>query len=220
MSNQIFDILQESLTDQVMSQLNVQVGSPQPEKTALATNGIINTLIGALANNTQNRQGEQQLDNILERDHAGGGLLDNLLGVLTGQVEANNRSTDGLGILMHLLGGRSREAVDMVSNMSGLDRNKVSRLMIMLAPVVLAAVAKAKKQNVNTPQPQQVRTQSGGGGLMDLLNQTVQQQRQNSSNPTMDIAKRFLDKDGDGKIQEEVTQIGMKILGNLFNRRR
>ena len=33
------------------------------------------------------------------------------------------------------------------------------------------------------------------------------------------IAKRFLDRDGDGKIQEEVTQIGMKLLGNLLKRR-
>ncbi len=217
MSNQIFDILKQTLSNQVMEQLHSQIGSPNKQKTSFAANSIINTLIGALSNNANNPQQERQIDQVLDRDQGNGsGILDNLLGILTGQVEGNNRANDGLGILMHLLGGRSREAVDMVSKMSGLDRNKVSRLMIMLAPVVLAAVAKAKNQNASAPRQQQ-RVQNGG--LSDLLRNTVQDQARNQNNPTMDLVKKFLDKDGDGKVKEEVTQIGMKILSNLLGRR-
>ncbi len=220
MSNQIFEILQQTLNSQVMEQLHSQIGSPNRQQTSYAANNIINTLIGALAKNASNPQNERQIDTVLERDHASGAgnnILENLLGILTGQVQGDNRATDGLGILMHLLGGRAREAVDMISQMSGLDRNKVSRLMIMLAPVVLAAVAKAKKNNAPQQQRQQQRQQ---GGLSDLLNQTVRNQQVNQSNPTMDLVKKFLDKDGDGKVKEEVQQIGMRILSNILSGRR
>ncbi|NJL74923.1 MAG: DUF937 domain-containing protein [Saprospiraceae bacterium] len=144
MSNQLFDIIKSQLSEQVVDQLSTQIGNPNKDKTMLATDGIINTLIGALAKNASTPEGVKSLDNALERDHDGS-LLDNFLGVLTGNTQAGDRQVDGLGIVMHLLGNQTTGAVDMITKMSGLDRNKTSRLLIMLAPVVLSALGKVKK---------------------------------------------------------------------------
>jgi hypothetical protein len=207
MSNQLFDIIKSQLSDQVVEQLNVQIGNPNKNQMMLATDGIINTLIGALAKNASTKEGSSSLNNALERDHDGS-LLDNLLGVFTGNTQANDRQVDGLGIIMHLLGNQTTGAVDMITKMSGLDRNKTARLLIMIAPIVLAALGKVKKQN-------SMDTNS----IQNLLTDTVQTQHQNQGNPTMNLITKFLDKDNDGNVTEEIASIGMKMLGNLLKKR-
>lgn len=126
---------------------------------------------------------------------------------MSGKKEADNRQFDGLGILMHLLGNKTTNAVDMVTNLSGMDRNKTSRLMIMLAPMVLAALGKMKKQQNLNPDD-----------LTNVIQNTVKEQEQNQANPTMSLITKFLDKDGDGKIKEELAGIGMKVLKNFFKK--
>jgi len=208
MTNQLFDLIKSQLSDQVMDQINTQIGNRDHKQTELATTGALNTLIGALAKNVAQPGGAKSLFNAVERDHDGGGLLDNLLGVLTGKNQVqNNRSVDGLGILMNLLGGRTTGAVDMISKMSGIDKNKSARLMIMLAPVVLSALGKMRKQK-----------QLNEGGLQNLIQHTVEEQHQSPQNPTINLISKFLDTDNDGDVKDELAGMGMKILGNLLRR--
>ncbi len=206
-NNQLFDLIQSYLTPEVMDNLSTQLGNPEKEKMSLATTGILNTLIGALGQSTKDPSNVGSLFNAITRDHEGGNLLDNLVGILSGKKEADNRQFDGLGILMHLLGNKTTNAVDMVTNLSGMDRNKTSRLMIMLAPMVMAALGKMKSQQ-NIDQ----------NGLANLIQNTVKQQQQNQANPTMALITKFLDKDGDGKIKEELAGVGMKMLKNFLKK--
>ncbi|MEM8526077.1 MAG: DUF937 domain-containing protein [Bacteroidota bacterium] len=208
MSNQLFDLIKGQLTEQVMDQLDTQLGNRNRQQTELATTGALNTLIGALAKNINKPGGAQSLFNAVERDHEGGGILDNLLGVLTGQDQSqSSRSMDGLGIMMHLLGDRTRGSVDMLSKMSGMDRNKSARLLITLAPVVLSALGKMKSKN-----------RLDQGGMQNVIQDTVRQQHENNSNPTMNLITRFLDQDNDGNVTNELAGMGMKLLGNLLRR--
>ncbi len=206
--NQLLGLIQSYLTPEVMNQISTQIGSPNQEQTTLATTGALNTLIGALAKNTQDPSNATSLFSAVERDHDGGGLLDNLLGVLTGKQQADNRQVDGLGILMHLLGGKTTSAVDMLTNLSGMDRNKTARLLIMLAPVVLAALGKMKKKQNLDPS-----------SLTNVIQDTVKSEHRNQQNPSMNLITQFLDRDGDGNVQKEITQIGMNVLKNLFTKR-
>lgn len=207
MANPIYDLIKSNLNEDVMNQLSIQLGNPDREQVAAAAEGTVNTIVTALAKNTQTPEGAIALSNAIERDHDGS-LLDNLLGVLTGQAQTSNRSFDGLGILMHLLGNKTTDAVDMLTNLSGMDRNKSSRLMIMLAPAVLAALGKLKRNNNLDP-----------GGLQNLINNTVETEKQNTQNPSINLITQFLDQNNDGKIRDEITNIGLKMLGNLFRRR-
>jgi hypothetical protein len=206
----IMDLLQGQISEGVLDQLTQQIGASDKKQTAAATAGIMNTLVGALAKNASKPEGAAALNNALERDHDGSVLTD-LMGMFsnkTTQVEQENpRAVNGTGILKHILGDRQGNAIDMVSKLSGLDSGKTGNLMTMLAPMLMGALGQTKRQ-----QGLDV------GGLANLLTGTVTQQKQ--QNPTMGLVTRFLDSDGDGSIVDDVANIGMKMLGGLFGRKK
>lgn len=207
MSANLMDLLQGSLSSGMIDQLSQQLGGANKQQTAAAASGIVTTLMGALAKNASSTEGAQALDNALERDHDGS-ILDDVMGMLTGNAQVNNSSMlNGTGILNHVLGNKQSGAVDMISKLSGLDSSKTGSLMAMLAPVVLGALGKAKRQ-----QGLDV------AGIASLLSGTVSAQQQN--NPTMNLVTSFLDADGDGSIVDDVANMGMKILGNFFGRKK
>lgn len=201
----IMDLLQGQLSEGLVDQLSQQIGGADKEQTATAASGIVTTLVSALARNASSQDGAAALSNALDRDHDGG-ILDNLMGMLSGNVQPQNeRAANGPGILNHILGDRQDGVSNMVSQMSGLNNNQTSQLMTMLAPVVMGLLGKTKRENGLDV-----------GGLASLLNGTVSQQQE--SNPTMSLVTRFLDSDGDGSIVDDVASMGMKFLGGLFKK--
>ncbi|NUO00060.1 MAG: DUF937 domain-containing protein [Saprospiraceae bacterium] len=201
----IMEMLQGQLSEGLVDQLSQQIGGADKAQTATAASGIVTTLVSALARNASSQDGAAALSNALDRDHDGG-ILDNLMGMLSGNVQPQNeRAANGTGILNHILGDRQSGVSNMVSQMSGLNNNQTSQLMTMLAPVVMGMLGKTKRENGLDV-----------GGLASLLNGTVSQQQE--SNPTMSLVTRFLDSDGDGSIMDDVANMGMKFLGGLFKK--
>lgn len=202
------NLLQSQLSEGLIDQLSNQIGGADPEKTQVATAGIMNVLMAALARNASTPQGAEALNGALERDHDGS-ILDDIMGMVTGQSNAasqNDRMLNGSGILTHVLGNRQGGAVDMISKMSGLNQNQTGNLMSMLAPVVMGMIGKAKREN-----------NLDAGGVAGMLDGFAKQQQDN--NPAMSLITGFLDQDGDGSIVDDVAGMGMKILGGLFKRR-
>ncbi|MBI5916106.1 MAG: DUF937 domain-containing protein [Bacteroidetes bacterium] len=205
----LLDLLQNQLGGNVIDQLSNQIGGADRQQTATATQGILSTLLSGLAKNASTPEGAANLSNALDRDHDGS-VLDNLMGLIGGgQPEPQqSRALNGAGILNHILGDRQSGAIDMISQMSGLDSGKTGNLMTTLAPMVMAMLGRQKQQ-------QGLDT----GGLAGLLNGTVTQQKQ-SGNPIMDMANRFLDKDGDGSALDDVAgMVGKGLLSRLFGGR-
>jgi len=201
----IMDMLQSQLSGGLVDQLSQQIGGADREQTATAASGIVTTLVSALARNAASQDGAAALSNALDRDHDGG-ILENLMGMLSGNVQPQNeRAANGAGILNHILGDRQGGVSNMVSQMSGLNNNQTSQLMTMLAPIVMGMLGKTKRENGLDE-----------GGLASLLNGTVSQQQ--NSNPTMALVTQFLDSDGDGSIMDDVANMGMKFLGGLFKK--
>ncbi len=199
------DMLQSQLSGGLVDQLSQQIGGADREQTATAASGIVTTLVSALARNAASQDGAAALSNALDRDHDGG-ILENLMGMLSGNVQPQNeRAANGAGILNHILGDRQGGVSNMVSQMSGLNNNQTSQLMTMLAPIVMGMLGKTKRENGLDE-----------GGLASLLNGTVSQQQ--NSNPTMALVTQFLDSDGDGSIMDDVANMGMKFLGGLFKK--
>ena len=206
----LLDLLHGQLDDNMLDKLSKQIGGADPQQTATAAQGILSTLVGALAKNASTPEGASSLANALDRDHDGG-ILDNLMGMLGGGGQAQPeqaRALNGPGILKHLLGNNQGGAIDMISNMSGLDQGKTGNLMSMLAPVVMGMLGKEKRQ-----QGLDI------GGLTGLLTNTVSSQKQ-AGNPLMDMATRFLDKDGDGSALDDVAgMVGKGLFSRLFGRK-
>ena len=202
----LMDLLQGQLSEGMIDQLSNQLGGADKQQTAAAASGILSTLMGGLAKNAASNDGASSLANALDRDHDGS-ILDDVMGMLSGQNQAQNaRAMNGAGILNHILGPRQGNAISMISKMSGLDQGKTGNLMMMLAPLVMGALGRTKRQ-----QGLDV------GGLASLLSGTVSNRRQ--ADPTMGLITQFLDSDGDGDIKDDVAKMGMKFLGNLFKRR-
>lgn len=204
------NLLQGSLSDNMIEQLSQQVGGADKQQTAAAASGIVNTLMGALAKNAQDTEGAQALDNALEQDHDGS-ILNDVIGMLSGQndeVAQKERMLNGSGILNHVLGNKQGGAIQMISQLSGLDSSKTGSLMTMLAPVVMGALGKTKREQGLDM-----------AGIASLLSGTVAQERANTGNPAIDIAMKFLDSDGDGSAVDDIASMGMKMLGGLFGRK-
>jgi hypothetical protein len=93
-----------------------------------------------------------------------GGALGGLLGGAVGGK-----------ILGHILGGKQNQAQDGIANQSGLNGQQVGKLLMILAPIVMGALAKRKQQ-----------ANLDAGGVREELQrdeQQVQQRAQKADNP-------------------------------------
>ena len=198
----LMDLLQGQLSGNLVNFLGEQAGVEDQQKTQIATQGIVSTLIGALAKNASTPEGAQSLNNALERDHSGG-ILDNLMGALTGKTQPEQpKALDGAGILWHLLGDKQDNAAKMIGQTSGLESGKVMNLMTMLAPVVMGMLGKTKQQN--------------GLGVADIASLLMNtRNNQANQNPMMNISTQFMDRDGDGSMLDDVA--GM--IGGFFKKK-
>ena len=192
----LFELIQGQLSDDMVSQLSRQIGGT-PQQTKTATDGVVSTLIAALSKNAAQPGGAESLASALDRDHDGS-VLDDAMGFLLGNKQpASTNALNGSGILNHVLGKKQKPAEKMLGKMSGLDKAQVGQLMVTLAPLVMAALGKAKKQQG-----------IDAGGIGQLLSQTVQSSANQRSE--MGLIGQFLDKDGDGSVMDDLLNMGMK----------
>ena len=201
MTNLINEVFRH-LTDDVIIQLSRQIGAQDPNMVKKAAHGISELLLNAISKSANHQERGGGLFGAIERDHDGG-ILGDLIGVLSGQKKVNNPKTmNGTGIVNHLLGNRQLEAAQIIGQMSGLDIFKSGVLMQLIAPVVMGVVGQKQRSN----------GLDLGGLAQILLGGGGQQQSDRSQNPAGDIFKKILDMDGDGNMMDDLLNIGMKIL--------
>lgn len=202
--NGILDLLAQNIGGDNVDQLAGAIGA-DPGKTQRAVSAALPAMLTALNRNTNTTEGAKGLAQALERDHDGS-LLDNLGGFLQGQMAG--KQADGGGILGHVLGGQRQQVEQGVAQASGLDMSQVAKLLPLLAPIVMAALGKRKRQ-----------ASLDAGGLSGMLGQEAQRARQAAPNGVLGALTGFLDKDGDGSVQDDIAgQVGRAALGKLFGR--
>lgn len=201
-----------SLTDDLFSQLSGpalqqiagQLGAGQAQ-TAGAVAAALPMILGAMGRNTAQPQGAEALLGALGRDHnSGGGIADILGAVLSGQ---QSRQTDGLGQLGHIFGGQLPRAQAGLGQATGLGGDKAQLLLKILAPIVMAYLAKRMfggQQSAQAASPQI---------LGDILGQerSVQQQQGGLGGGLLGAV---LDQDGDGQLGlGDLLKVGGGLLG-------
>lgn len=172
----LMDILQGQLSDDAIGQISQHIGA-EPEQTAQAAQGVFATLLGGLANNASSESGQSALGAALDRNHDGS-VLDDVMGMVGGMLSGNadQPSTNGSGMIGHILGDNTEAAAQGISQQSGLNMGQVMKLLPILAPIVMNVLGKAKSQGglnmgdlagilMGSVQNQQ----SQGGGMGDLL---------------------------------------------------
>ncbi len=190
------DLLGAAQGTQAVDQISQNLGADSSTVNS-AIQMALPMILSGLAKNVQQPSGAENLNSALEKDHDGS-LLGSLTDFLTGGVpspQQATRQTNGAGILEHILGGSQTTAAQEISQQSGLNVGQVANLLITLAPIVMAFLGKQKQQNG-----------LNAGGISDLiLGQT--QQAQSTGNPMLDMASKWLDKDGDGSAMDDLASM-------------
>lgn len=204
-----------SLTDDIFSQLSgpalqqisQQLGTGQTQ-TAGAVAAALPLLIGALGRNASQPQGAEALFGALGRDHSGaaGMGIGDILGAVLGGTQS--RQTDGLGQLGHIFGGRQQQAVSGLGQATGLGSDKAQMLLKILAPIVMAYLAKqvfgGGQQQASAPT---------AGALGDILGQAGRQAQQQGG-VGGGLLGAVLDQDGDGDLDfNDMLKAGMGMMG-------
>jgi hypothetical protein len=191
----LLQLLQQQLGGQAVNQISRQLGA-DPGTTSNAIDAALPLLLSAVARNAGNREQAQSLGRAVSEDHDGS-ILDDVPGYLS-----QAQSGPGAGILRHVLGGKQQSVQTGLSQATGLDAGKTGQLLTMLAPLVMGALGRAKREN-----------QLDNEGLSTLL--TGENERLKESAPgVMGALGRFLDRDNDGSVMDDVG--GM--LGKAFGR--
>jgi hypothetical protein len=151
-------------------------------------------LLAALARNASNPDGANALAGALDRDHDGS-ALDNLPATLDGA-----QAGMGQKILGHIFGGRETNVAQSLGAATGLDSRRATQLMMMLAPMVLAYLGRAKREKGLDP-----------GGLGSVL--TRERENMQTRGPGMGSLLSMLDRDGDGSVIDDVGGMMGKMLG-------
>jgi hypothetical protein len=191
----LLQLLQQQLGGQAVNQISRKIGA-DPGTTGNAIDAALPLLLSAVARNAGNREQAPSLAHAVSEDHDGS-ILDDVPGYLD-----QSQGGSGAGILRHVLGGRQQNVQKGLSQTTGLDTGKTGALLTMLAPLVMGAVGRAKREN-----------QLDDDGLATML--TDENERLKESAPgVMGALGRFLDHDNDGSVMDDVG--GM--LGRTFGR--
>jgi hypothetical protein len=195
----------DMLTDQLAGEPTARIGSQLGTDEGTAGKAIaaaLPLLMGALAQNASRGEGASSLAGALDRDHDGS-ILDDIGGFLS-----SPDTQSGDGILRHTLGGQRSAVEQELGRQTGLDVGSISKLLPILAPIVMGALGKAKRQD-----------QLDIGGLASMLSGEGQRAESMSAG-TSDLLTMLLDSDRDGSIADDVAEKGIGLLGKLLRRRK
>ena len=190
----LINFVNQELSGPRLAQISQQLGVSE-EQTREALPAALATLTGAMAQNAAQPQGAQQLSNALSRDHDGSILdsLDSFLG--------SGNTSPGASILGHILGGRQQSVQGNLGRNTGLDPATISRLLALLAPIVLGYLGRQQRQQGLDP-----------GGLAGVLGQERQQVEQHPQ--ARQGLGALLDLDGDGQILDDLSNLAGGLFGN------
>lgn len=199
MSASLANDLLNQLQGQPIEQIGQQLGLPQAQASG-AVAAALPLLLGALGRNASQPAGAESLFGALERDHAGSSDLGGLLGSVLGG------GGQGEQILGHIFGARQQGAAQGLGAATGLQGDKANMLLKVLAPIVMAYLAKRMlgQGQAATRSPQ---------GLGSILGEEEQQIRQQGG-VGGGLLGAVLDQDGDGQLGlGDLLKLGGGMLG-------
>lgn len=164
---ELMDVIRAHLDRDTLESLGRRIGA-DPSIVQRVASMALPMLVGGLSKNVSDSpQGRSSLNAALEQDHDGS-LLDSLGGLLRGDGAGgsglgelasavggllgggsgrgvNPKATNGDGILRHLLGDRRGTIEEGTARASGLDRGQVGSVLAALAPMLMGALGKVKR---------------------------------------------------------------------------
>ena len=164
------DALTQVLNDH-SGEVSRRIGADEA-KTREAMHAAVPALLAAFGSEANRSDGMRQA---IRRDHDGT-ILDQLSAYLGGTATLDARTTNGAGILDHVLGGDDRdEMARALSAKSGLDLGSIMQLLPLLAPIVMGMLG---RKSDATP---------GGGFSLDDLGSILGREQQDARSGMPDL---------------------------------
>jgi hypothetical protein len=145
----IFDIVQRQLKGGALQEIAERAGI-DPATAQQAVNVALPKVLGGMAQHVSEPNNAQVIHAEADKYSSNAGVLGNLPNVFTGQGDAG-------GILGKVIGPRHEDIQNGVANATGIDKAKAAKVIGVLAPVILGAVALKKRQD--GIQPHEVQSQ-------------------------------------------------------------
>ena len=136
-------------------QIGARIGA-NPAETQQAISASLPALLAGLQQ--QAAAGGTGLQQAIEQDHDGS-ILDDIAGYLNGTASLDPRTTNGGGILDHVLGGQQPAVQQALSARTGLTSSTIAQLLPILAPIVMGMLGRQARSGTSG---------GSGGGLGDL----------------------------------------------------
>ncbi len=229
----LLGLLQSSLSGSTVDQISSQIGASR-EQTSSAMETALPLLLGGLSRNARQPGGAQALAGALDRDHAGGGLLDQLgglggaAGALGGLLGGGSQSSGGglmggmggaiLGQILGSGGGKSMDGGGILGHILGGKRGAVEQgvgkasgldaakvgQLMMILAPIVMSALAKRKQQAGLD----------AGGLARELEQEQHQMERNTPGMKQGGLMDLLDRDGDGSIANDIGSIGAALGGS------
>ncbi len=173
----IFDIVQQQLSGGALQQIAQHAGI-DPAMAQQAVSAAVPMILGGMAQHAAEPQNAEVIHAEADKYASRAGALGNLPNVFTGQGDSG-------GLLGKIVGHRNAGIQDSVAQATGIDKAKAAKVIGVLAPVVLGAIALKKRQDGLSPadvqgslkqaqQDAQAQASSTGGARGAGINNNVQ----------------------------------------------
>jgi hypothetical protein len=190
----ILDSLSQQLGGNTLSQISQQLGTDEGTA-AKAVSVALPVLLSGLSRNASTAEGAAALDQALTRDHDGS-LLDN-----PHQAVADPNALNAGGILGHIFGQRQAPVQEGVAKASGIDLHSAGKVLMILAPLVMASLARQRAaQGTNT----------SAGTVLQREQSNLERQV-----PGIGGLASILDRNHDGNVADDIANLASGRLGGL-----
>lgn len=173
----LIDSIRQQLGPNEIQQISQQLGT-DPATVEQAVQSALPSMVAGMEGNAQPGTGPNDIQTAFGGQ---GGILGGLGGILAGGGAGGAGGADFGGMLDSILGRKNEEVQGEVQQKSGLDSTKTRQLLMMLAPIVLAALARRRNQSPQGAPPKldDVRTEEkkSDGGLLGKILAQVQEPR-------------------------------------------
>jgi hypothetical protein len=196
MTNSILGSLMQQLQGGGIGEISKAVGVSE-DQVGQVVSGALPALMGALGRNAGSPSGAEALFGALSGKHDGG-ILNDVVGALAGGKSADT------GILRHAFGAKQGAVEQALSSGSGVDMASVTKILAMVAPLVMGALGKARQeQGLDT---------SSMASMIDRERQTAEKQAPGVAG----MLGSLLDSDGDGDVMDDVASIGSSLFKSFL----
>jgi OmpA-OmpF porin, OOP family len=143
MAVNLVELVKGYLTPDILRKGASFVGESE-SATQKAMNGIVPTLIAALANQASTTGGAERLSGMLDTGKYDGSALNNLGNLFSGGEATQKAVTEGKDILSSLFGTKTDGLVDQIARFAGIRLGSATSLLALAAPLVMNVLGRQR----------------------------------------------------------------------------